>query len=87
MDTRVTIDRAGRVVVPKAVRDELRLQPGDELELRSGPDSITLAPVHNSTTLVKEQGVWVYRSGVPSSQSLPTIIDEDRQNRRRDVTK
>jgi AbrB family looped-hinge helix DNA binding protein len=30
---RVTIDRSGRIVIPKQIRDELRLQPGDELEL------------------------------------------------------
>lgn len=30
---RTTIDRAGRVVVPKPVRDELGLNPGTELEL------------------------------------------------------
>ncbi len=29
-----TIDAAGRVVVPKAIRDELGLAPGTELELR-----------------------------------------------------
>ena len=30
---RVTIDTAGRVVIPKAARDELGLAPGSELEL------------------------------------------------------
>jgi len=28
-----TIDKAGRIVVPKALRDELRLRPGQELEI------------------------------------------------------
>ncbi len=31
---RTTIDGAGRLVIPKAVRDELDLAPGTELELR-----------------------------------------------------
>jgi AbrB family looped-hinge helix DNA binding protein len=31
---RITIDAAGRVVVPKQTRDELGLVPGTELELR-----------------------------------------------------
>lgn len=31
---RTVIDSAGRVVVPKAARDELGLTPGTELELR-----------------------------------------------------
>ena len=40
----VTIDKAGRIVVPKPVRDRLGLQPGDELELIEGPDGLLLAP-------------------------------------------
>lgn len=32
---RATIDGAGRVVVPKALRDELGLAPGAELELEA----------------------------------------------------
>jgi AbrB family looped-hinge helix DNA binding protein len=31
---RTTIDGAGRLVIPKAARDELDLSPGTELELR-----------------------------------------------------
>jgi AbrB family looped-hinge helix DNA binding protein len=31
---RTTIDAAGRLVIPKAARDELGLTPGTELELR-----------------------------------------------------
>jgi AbrB family looped-hinge helix DNA binding protein len=33
MNTTVTIDKAGRVVIPKEIRDELRLEPGDSLAL------------------------------------------------------
>ena len=33
LNNKVTIDRAGRVVLPKTLRDELRLCPGDTLDL------------------------------------------------------
>jgi AbrB family looped-hinge helix DNA binding protein len=32
---RATIDKAGRIVVPKQLRDELGFDPGRELELRA----------------------------------------------------
>ncbi len=41
----VTIDRAGRVVIPKDVRDRLSLGPDAELEVAVEGDSIRLAPV------------------------------------------
>ena len=44
---RTTIDAAGRIVVPKRLRDELGLQPGQvlDLEVRDGRLEIEVAPV------------------------------------------
>lgn len=41
----ITIDRAGRVVIPAAVRRELALAPGTELEIELEGDSIRLRPI------------------------------------------
>ena len=45
MNTIVTLDKAGRVVIPKTLRDELHLEGGDTLELESEGDRMTLRPV------------------------------------------
>lgn len=44
---RTTIDSAGRLVVPKPLRDELGLEPGTELELRArdGALEVSVPPV------------------------------------------
>ena len=44
---RTTIDSAGRIVVPKRLRDELGLQPGQvlELEVSDGRLQVEIAPV------------------------------------------
>jgi AbrB family looped-hinge helix DNA binding protein len=44
---RTTIDRAGRIVVPKRLRDELGLQGGEELEVsvRDGRLEIERPPI------------------------------------------
>jgi AbrB family looped-hinge helix DNA binding protein len=63
MSTTVTLDKAGRVVIPKAVRDELHLEPGDTLELESEGERVMLRPVRASSPLRKEHGVWVFRTG------------------------
>jgi AbrB family looped-hinge helix DNA binding protein len=63
MDAKVTLDKAGRVVLPKILRDELHLSPGDTLELRVEGDQMTLRPQRATSPLQKERGVWVFRSG------------------------
>jgi AbrB family looped-hinge helix DNA binding protein len=73
MTTRLTIDGAGRVVLPKPLRKALLLGPGDVLELVSTEDKITLRPVRNTNPLAKEKGVWVFRTGQPMPLSM---IDE-----------
>jgi AbrB family looped-hinge helix DNA binding protein len=65
MATQLTIDKAGRVVIPKSVREELRLEPGDSLEMEKIGEEITLRPVRGTGPLTKEHGVWVFRSGQP----------------------
>ena len=63
MDAKVTLDKAGRVVLPKILRDELQLSPGDILELTVEGDQMTLRPQRATSPLQKERGVWVFRSG------------------------
>ena len=63
MTTKVTLDKTGRVVLPKSFRDELGLAAGDTLELESRGEQMTLQPVRGAVPLRKERGVWVYRTG------------------------
>lgn len=65
MNSKVTLDRAGRVVLPKALRDEMHLSPGDTLDLTVKGDEVTLRPRRGATPLQKERGVWVFRTGKP----------------------
>ena len=65
MSTRLIIDKAGRVVIPKPLREELHLEPGDSLEMESAGEKITLRPVRGTGPLTKEHGVWVFHSEEP----------------------
>ncbi len=42
MDTTIEIDKAGRVVVPKQIRDTLHLTPGTKLNIRIEGNEIVL---------------------------------------------
>lgn len=63
MNTKVVLDKAGRVVIPKILRDALRLEPGDTLALESDGDRVVLSPVRSASALRKEHGIWVFRGG------------------------
>ena len=65
MPTTITLDKAGRVVLPKPVRDELQLGPGDVLELEVAEERITLRPARSRGRMRKKYGLWVFDSGVP----------------------
>ncbi len=69
MSIRLTIDKAGRVVIPKPMREELHLEPGDSLDMESAGEQIILRPVRGTGPLTKEHGVWVFHSGQPLSAS------------------
>jgi len=84
MTTKLTLDKAGRVVLPKPLRDELQLVAGDTLELESRGEQITLRPVRGGTPLQKGHGIWVYRTGRPltaatTDQTLRQIREERNQ--------
>ncbi|WP_083836596.1 AbrB/MazE/SpoVT family DNA-binding domain-containing protein [Granulicella mallensis] len=69
MNVQLTIDKAGRVVIPKSLREELHLEPGDSLELENVGEQITLRPVRGTGPLTKEHGVWVFHTGQSLSAS------------------
>jgi AbrB family looped-hinge helix DNA binding protein len=67
MNATITVDKAGRVVLPKPVRDELQLTAGDSLELEISEDQIVLRPVRGTIGLRKKQGIWVLDVDEPLS--------------------
>jgi len=82
MPSRLIIDRGGRIVIPKPVREKLNLEPGDSLELESAGEQITLRPVRGTAPLKKEHGVWVFRSGQPlSASSTDQMLQQIREER------
>jgi AbrB family looped-hinge helix DNA binding protein len=83
MTSKLSLDKAGRIVIPKALRQKLHLGTGDTLELESDGDAITLRPLRPKALLRKERGVWVYE-GDPTQASIPDLIDREREKRLRE---
>jgi AbrB family looped-hinge helix DNA binding protein len=86
MTTTVTIDKAGRVVLPKPFRAELGLQAGDTLELVREGERLTLRPIRGRAPLKKEHGVWVFHGGSPvSARMTDEVLVRERSRRDRRI--
>src|SRR5260370_39253113 len=84
MNTTLILDKAGRVVLPKPVRDELQLAAGDSLALESSENRIVLRPVRGTVGLRKKQGIWVLDVDEPlSAEAVNRTIRDIRRERER----
>jgi AbrB family looped-hinge helix DNA binding protein len=59
MPSTITIDAAGRLVVPLPVRRRLRLVAGSRLRITEGPKSILLEPEHEEARIEEKRGILV----------------------------
>jgi len=80
----LAIDRAGRIVVPKTIRDRLGLRPGTELELSTSGDTLHLRPARQQPALLQIRGVWVHQ-GVAEGD-LTKAVEEARNARIRELS-
>jgi len=55
-----TIDRFGRIVLPKEIRDDLGLEPGAVVAVEEQGESILLKPLRDEPGLVRKGPVLVH---------------------------
>jgi AbrB family looped-hinge helix DNA binding protein len=86
MNAILSIDKAGRLVLPKPVRQQLQLEAGESLELESFEDHVVLRPVRNNAAMYKKRGVWVFRAGTPlKASTVRETIGRVRKDREQSV--
>lgn len=86
MATIVEIDKAGRIVIPKSLRDSLRVRAGDRFVAGEREDGIFLEPMYEEVRLVEKDDLWVMAGGPPVERSAVGLIAEDRERRMRFLT-
>jgi AbrB family looped-hinge helix DNA binding protein len=57
---RTTIDRFGRVIIPKPIRDDLGLGPGSVLRVEEHGEGVILTPLREDPPLLVKDGVLVF---------------------------
>jgi AbrB family looped-hinge helix DNA binding protein len=77
---RTTIDRAGRIVIPRALRDEIGLEPG-EVEVSVDNAAIRIQPLTADRLVEKGSRMVVPRSedGALTDDVVQALRDADRR--------
>lgn len=81
MSTITEIDKAGRLVVPKKMRDALHLKAGTRLILDQRGESIIVRAESKPRGLYMKNGTWVHDAGLPASDDVRDWIEADRDAR------
>jgi AbrB family looped-hinge helix DNA binding protein len=81
----VKIDKSGRIVLPKPVRERLRLRAGTNLELEEGPEGLLLRPVGQRPAMVQKNGMLVHLGKAPRGLDWDRLIEDSREDRIKDV--
>jgi AbrB family looped-hinge helix DNA binding protein len=71
---RTTIDGAGRIVIPKQIRDSAALRPGQELEVIERDGRIEIEPVSAPMRLVERDG-FLAAEVDPEAGGVPLTAD------------
>ena len=74
-DLLVPIDKAGRIVLPKAVRHELAIKPGDVLRVAVQGLAVTLTPSKETTGLVRQGKALVFSTTSDDRLSSGAVED------------
>ncbi len=78
----IRVDKAGRVVIPKPLREQFHLLPGDKLKLSIEGDGFKITPADTSGKLVKKGSVLVFTgefSEPITTKSVSRLLDKTRK--------
>jgi AbrB family looped-hinge helix DNA binding protein len=75
------IDKSGRIVVPKALRERLGFKPDSELEAIEQPDGVLLKRVEERPSMIKVDGLWVHQGNLQQGANWERVLEEVREER------
>lgn len=75
------IDKLGRIVVPKKLRERFGLTPNMQLEVVAQADGILLRVPEHRPAMVKVSGLWVHQGVAQAGMKWDSVVDEAREER------
>jgi len=79
------IDKAGRIVVPKVLRERFGFQPDSELEVLELPDGVLIKKAKERPAMIKVDGLWVHQGSAQPGTNWEHVLEEVREERAKSV--
>ena len=77
----VKIDKAGRIVVPKRLRDRHGFKANAAVEAIEQPDGVLLRVAAQPPAMIKIDGLWVHQGVPESGANWDRLLEEVRAER------
>jgi AbrB family looped-hinge helix DNA binding protein len=80
----IQIDKAGRVVLPKPLREHFHLLPGDKLRVSVEGNGFRLEPAEAGGEIIRKGSVLVFTGGFAepiTTAKVNELIQQDREGR------
>ena len=84
---KLLIDRSGRIVVPKRLRERLGFKPKSELEIVERMDGVLLRAVQEKPSLIQFDGLWVHQGTADPGADWESILGDVREERVQSILK
>jgi len=81
------IDKAGRIVVPKALRERLGFRADTELEAVEQPEGVLLKRIEQRPSMAKADGLWVHLGTAEPGANWGRVLDDVREERIESILK
>jgi len=85
--TRLRIDKSGRIVVPKPLRERLGLKLDSELEALEQAGGVLLRAVERRPSMIKIDGLWVHQGVAQPGANWDRVVQDVREERIESVLK
>ena len=83
----IRIDKAGRIVVPKTIRERLGFRPHSGLVAIEQPDGLLLRRIEQRPSMVKVDGLWVHQGNAEPGADWERILEGVREERIESILK
>jgi bifunctional DNA-binding transcriptional regulator/antitoxin component of YhaV-PrlF toxin-antitoxin module len=82
----LSIDKFGRVLLPKKLREHLGVGKSLKVEVKEMPNGVLLTPVRHGSGLMRKDGILILRGGGDDSHiNWDTLVQDEREERIRHI--